>query len=150
MDSKQWGTANSKKKSQEQPSPTKAYTVAIDQSINKALKQVDFKSRRSGNGSGSGEGLSARSDMTCHKCDKKGYIKKDCRSKVNGSGGNPPKNSEMIFHNGLLISLLSQIPNILQQPPCPATTRSTSGAHIAIVVRVHGDFTRRMSMRSEK
>ena len=31
--------------------------------------------------------------MTCHKCDKKGHIKKDCRSKVNGSGGNPPKNS---------------------------------------------------------
>ena len=31
--------------------------------------------------------------MTCHKWDKKGHIKKDCRSKVNGSSGNPPKKS---------------------------------------------------------
>ena len=31
--------------------------------------------------------------MTCHKCGKKGHIQEDFRSKVNGSGGNPPKNS---------------------------------------------------------
>ena len=31
--------------------------------------------------------------MTCHKCGKKGNTQKDCRSKGNGSGGNPPKNS---------------------------------------------------------
>ena len=40
-------------------------------------KQVDFKSRSSGNGSGSERGSSARSDKTCHKCGKKGNIKKD-------------------------------------------------------------------------
>ena len=57
------------------------------------MKQVDFKIRRSRNVSGSGEGSSARSDITCHKCDKKGHPKKYCRSKVNGSGGNPPKKS---------------------------------------------------------
>ena len=67
--------------------------MAIDQSINKAFNQVDFKSHRSGNGSGSGGGSSAKSDMTCHKCGKKVHIKKYCRSKGNGSGGNPPKNS---------------------------------------------------------
>ena len=68
--------------------------MAIEQSINKALKQVDFKSRRSGNVSGSGRGSSARSDNgTCHKCGKKGHIKKDCRSTGNGYSGNTPKNS---------------------------------------------------------
>ena len=48
--------------------------MAIDQSINKDLKQVDFKSFHSGNGSGSGRGSSVRSDMTCHNCGKKGSI----------------------------------------------------------------------------
>ena len=93
MDSKRWEPATIKEKSQDQPSLPKAYTVVIEQSINKALKQVDFKSRRSGNGSGSGRGSSARSDITCHKCGKKGHIHKDCRSKGNGSSGNPPKKS---------------------------------------------------------
>ena len=93
VDSKWWQPATSKEKSQDQPSLPKAYTVAIEQSINKSLKQVDFKSRRSGNGSGSGKGSSANSDGKCHKCGKKGHIQKDCRSKGNGSNGNTPKNS---------------------------------------------------------
>ena len=67
--------------------------MAIEQSINKALKQIYSKSRCSGNGSGSGKGSSARSDITSNKCGKKSHIKKDCRSKVNGSSGNTPKNS---------------------------------------------------------
>ena len=67
--------------------------MAIEQSINKALKQVDFNSRGSVNGIGSGKGSSARSDITCHKCGKKGHIKKYCRSKVKGSSGNTPKKS---------------------------------------------------------
>ena len=65
----------------------------IEKLINKALKQVDFKSRRSGNNSGSGKGSSARSDITCHKCGKKGHIKKDCRSTENGYSGNTPNKS---------------------------------------------------------
>ena len=36
--------SGSREKSQGQPSLPKTYTVAIEQSINKALKQVDFKS----------------------------------------------------------------------------------------------------------
>ena len=88
--SKRWELTTSKEKSQEQPSLPKACTVVIDQSINKALEQVDFKSRRSVNGSGSGGGSYDRSYMTCHKCGKKGHNKKNCRSKENGSGGNPP------------------------------------------------------------
>ena len=56
-------------------------------------KQVDFKSRRSGNGSGSERGSSARSDKNCHKCNKKGHIKKYCRSKGHGSSVNTPKKS---------------------------------------------------------
>ena len=67
--------------------------MAIEQSINKALKQVDLNSRSSGNFIGSGRGSSARSDKTCHECGKKGHIQKDCRSKANGSSGNTPKKS---------------------------------------------------------
>ena len=66
----------------------------IENYINKDLKQVDIKSRCSGNGSGSKGGSSTRSDMTFHKCVKKGHLKKYRRSKGNGSGGNPPKKSE--------------------------------------------------------
>ena len=74
VDSKLWEPYNSKEKSQEQPSLPKEYTVSIEQSVNKALKQVGFKSLRSGNNSGSGRGSSTRSDITCHKCGKKGHI----------------------------------------------------------------------------
>ena len=93
VDSKRWEPATSKEKSQDQPSLPKSYTVAIEHSINKALKQVYFKSRRSGNSGGSGRGSSARSDITCHKCGKKCHIKKDCRSTVNWSSVNTPKKS---------------------------------------------------------
>ena len=93
MDSKQWEPATSKEKSQDQPSLQRAYTVSIEQSINKALKQVDLKSCRSENNSGCGRGSSARSDITCHKCGKKGHTQKDCRSTGNGCFGNTPKKS---------------------------------------------------------
>ena len=93
MDSKRWEPVTSKEKSQDQPSLPKAYSVAIEKSINMALKQDDFKSRHSGNGSGSEKGSFSRSDGKCHKCGKKGHIQKDCRSKENGSSGNTPKKS---------------------------------------------------------
>ena len=79
LDSKQWELDTSNEKSQDQPSLSKAYTLDIEQSINKALKKVDLKSRRSGNGSGSVRESTARSDITCHKCGKRGHIQKDCR-----------------------------------------------------------------------
>ena len=93
VDSKRWEPATSKEKSQYQHSLPKVYTVVIEKSINKDLKHVDFKSRCSGNCSGSGRESSARSDITCHKCGKKGRIQIDCRSKGNGSSGNSPKKS---------------------------------------------------------
>ena len=65
--------------------------MTIEHSINNDLKQVDFKRRCSGNVSGSGKGSSDRSDITCHKCGKRGHIQKDCRLKGIGSSGNPPK-----------------------------------------------------------
>ena len=91
--SKLWEPATSKEKSPDQPSLQMAYNVAIEKLINKDLKQVDFKIRCSVNNSGSGRDSSARSDITCHKCDKKGHIKKFFRSTVNGFCGNTPKNS---------------------------------------------------------
>ena len=65
----------------------------IEHSVNKDLNQVDFKIHRSVNCSVSGGGSSVKSNVTCHKCGKKGHIHKYCRSKVNGSGGNPHKKS---------------------------------------------------------
>ena len=93
MDSKRWEPATSKEKSQYQPSLPKSCNLFIEKSINKALNQVGFKSRRSGDGSGSERGSSTRSDITCHKCGKKGRIQIDCRSKGNGSSRNSPNNS---------------------------------------------------------
>ena len=66
--------------------------MATDQLVNKALKQIDFKIRHNGNGSGSGGESSIKSNLSCHKCGKKGHIKKYCRSKGNGSSGNSPRN----------------------------------------------------------
>ena len=39
-------------------------------------KQVDLKSRHSGNNNGSERGSFAKSDGKCHKCGKKGHIQK--------------------------------------------------------------------------
>ena len=66
--------------------------MAVEGTISKALKQPNFKIRRSGNSSSSLIGSSAWSEITCHKCGKKGHIQKYCRSKANGSSGNTPKN----------------------------------------------------------
>ena len=74
LNSKRRKPATSKENSQYQPSLPKAYNVAItEQSINKALKQVYFKSRHNGNVSVFGGGSSVKSDVTCHKCGKKTY-----------------------------------------------------------------------------
>ena len=67
--------------------------MEIGKSFNKALKQVDSRIRRSGNGSGSGGGSYARSNVIFHKCGKKVHFQKDFRSKGNGSVGKPSKNS---------------------------------------------------------
>ena len=67
--------------------------MAIEQSVNKPLKQVDFNIPRSVNCCVSGGGLSVKSNMTCNKCVKKSHIQKYCRSKGTGSCGNPPKKS---------------------------------------------------------
>ena len=74
-------------------------------------KQVDFKSRRSGNDSGSERGSSARSDKTCHKCGKKGHTKKDCRSTGHGSSGNKPKKS------------INQLPEWVTRKPVDSDTK---------------------------
>ena len=68
--------------------------MSIEQLVNKALKQVDFKSHQSRNGSGSGGGSYVKLDVNFLYCGKKGHIKKDFSSKGTGSSGNPPNKSE--------------------------------------------------------
>ena len=67
--------------------------MAIYQSTNNDLKLSYFKIRCSGNVSGSGWGSYIKSNVTCHKCGKKGHIQEDCRSTGTGFSGNPPKKS---------------------------------------------------------
>ena len=74
-------------------------------------KQVDFKSRRTGNGSGSERGSSARSDKTCHQCGKKGHIKKGCRSKGHGSSIITPNKS------------INELPKWVNRKPVDSDTR---------------------------
>ena len=50
-------------------------------------KKFDFKSRRSGNGSGSEKGSFTRSNGKCHKCGKKGHLERNSKSSRNGSNG---------------------------------------------------------------
>ena len=61
-----------------------------------------------------------------------------------------PRTPWMSFQNGWLQSLLTQITKIWQQPPWSVMTRITNGATLAMMVRVHGDFTGRMAMSSGK
>ena len=82
VDSKWWEPDTRKTKYQDQPSVPKAYTVDIKQSIIKALKQVDFKSRRGGNGGCYGGGSSTRSDITCHKCGKRDHVQKNAAGQM--------------------------------------------------------------------
>ena len=71
LDSKHWELASKKDKSQEQNSPPKLHTETIYQSVNKALKQLEFKSCNSENGDIPRGGPSAMSYVTYNKYDKK-------------------------------------------------------------------------------
>ena len=51
--------------------------MAIGNSIDKSLEQVDFKKCNSGNGGGYGGGSSARLNVICRKCGKKGHFQKN-------------------------------------------------------------------------
>ena len=65
----------------------------INQLVNRYLKEVDFRSHHSRNGSGSEGESYDKSNVTCNKFGKKGHTNKDFRSNGNGSSGNPPKKS---------------------------------------------------------
>ena len=104
--------------------------MAIEQLINKALKQVDFNSRRSGNGNGSGKGSFARSDGKCHKCGKKGHIQKDCRSKGNGSSGTTPKKS------------INELPEWVTRKPVDSANGATSSTRVTTASSKADSFRR--------
>ena len=110
--------------------------MAIEQSINKALKQVAFKSQNSGNGSGSRRGSSTRSDKTCHKCGKRGHIQIYCRSKENGSSGKTPKKS------------INELPEWVTRKPVVSDTKDLTTATMThndrkLVYGLLGRFTTR-------
>ena len=67
--------------------------MATEPLVHNALKPVDFKIFRSENSSGSGGGSSVKSNLTCHKYGKKGYIKKYFRSKGTGYIAKTPEKS---------------------------------------------------------
>ena len=90
--SKWWELSTINEKYQDQPYLLRAYTVSIDQSVNKALKKVDFKNRHNVNGSGYGGGSPARSNLICRYCVNKGRLEKYWMSKGNDSRGNLSKN----------------------------------------------------------
>ena len=91
--------------------------MAIVHSVNKALKQVDFKSRRSGSISGSGIGSYTRSDITCHKCGKKGHLNKYRRSTGNESSGNSPK------------KFTNELPEWVTKKPVVSDTKDLTNSH---------------------
>ena len=91
--------------------------MTIEQSINKAVKKVDFKIHHSGNGSDSGGGSSVKSDVTCYKYGKRAISRKTTVQREMALVGTYTRIMQMNFLNGLLRGLLFQIPNILQQPP---------------------------------
>ena len=64
--------------------------------------------------------------------------------------GTRPIIPQMSFQNGLLRSLLYQIPKIWQHPPWPATTRNKSSIPLLMMFRIYGYFTGTMAMGSGK
>ena len=124
--------------------------MAIEKSINKALKQVDFKSRNSGNGSGSGKGSFAKSDGKFHKCGKKGCIQKDCKSEGNGSGGNTPKKSMNELPEWVTTNPVDSDNQDLTTDTMNHNDKKYKWCTSCNNGRVHGDFTGRMAMRSGK
>ena len=68
-----------KDKSQEHPSITNLYNLAIENLVNKYLKKIGFESLCSGNGNGSGEGSFIKSNSICHKFGKIGHLQRYLR-----------------------------------------------------------------------
>ena len=82
-------TTTGKEKSQDKTLLPNKYTVGIEESVKKALKQVEFKGHHSVNVIGSRGGSNYRSNVTCNMCGNKGHVQKYYRPKVTGSSGNP-------------------------------------------------------------
>ena len=57
-----------------------APTVEIGAPVNKTVDKFYFKSRHKGKENKSGLGSSTKSIVTCHKCGKKGHLKRNLKS----------------------------------------------------------------------
>ena len=121
--------------------------MAIGQSVNKDLKHVDSKSRCSGNVSGSERGSSVKSNVTYHKCDKKGHIQKDCKSKGTDSNGKPTKKSTNNIPEWITKKHVVSDTKDLVTSTTTRKKRSTNGAPHVIMVVLHGDFNGSMAAK---
>ena len=66
--------------------------MSIYHPVNKYFNMFDFNILHGVNGNDPGGGISTRSDVTCHKCDKKGHTQRDFKPNKNGFGGNASNN----------------------------------------------------------
>ena len=73
------------------------FTVAIESPVNNTAEKVYCKTDHKGKDNKSGVGSSTKSVVTCHKCDKRGHMKKNCKSNRNGSDGRIYKISTIKF-----------------------------------------------------
>ena len=63
------------------------FTVAIEAPVNNTVEKVYYKIHHKGKNNKSEVGSSTKSVVTCHKCDKRVHIKRNCKSNRNGSDG---------------------------------------------------------------
>ena len=87
VDSKWWEPTDSKNISKDEPLLMMYSTVAIEYPVNKTVEKAYCKSCHKGKDTKSGVGSYTKPVVTCHKCGKKGRLKRNVKSNRNGSDG---------------------------------------------------------------
>ena len=79
--------------SQDEPLLMKSSTVEVKDPVNNTVEKFNSKIRHNFKDINSVVVSSTKSVATCHKCGKKGHIKRNCKSNINGSDGGLSKRS---------------------------------------------------------
>ena len=93
LNSKRQEPTDIKKSSKDESLLLTASTVAIESPVNKTVEKVYCKIRHKGKDNKSGVGSSTKSDITFHNCGKRGHLKMNLKSNINGSNGDLYKTS---------------------------------------------------------